>query len=164
MPVVDIVILVVLVLPALIGVLYGFLNILFSIVAWVLALGIAAKFSSYFSPMLASYVETVLFRDMLSFVGLFIVSLMILTALGYLLVKLIGRSGLTAADRILGLFFGLGLGVAIVSVVVFLAGFTSVPEKIWWSASSLIEPFQHIAVWAHQFLPDNIAEYHRYDT
>lgn len=163
MQAVDIAILVVLALPALIGVLYGFLNILFSIVAWVLALGISAKFGTEFSPMLASYVDSVLFRDMLAFVGLFVISLMIFSALGYLIVKLLGRTGLTGADRILGLFFGLGLGIAIVSVVVFLAGFTAVPEKTWWSASSLIEPFEHIAVWAHQFLPDNIAEYHRYN-
>ena len=158
----DIAILVVLAIPALVGVLYGFLNILFSIVAWVLALGISAKFSDYFSPMLASYVDTVLIRDMLAFVGVFIISLMIFTALGYFIVKLLGRTGLTGADRILGLFFGMGLGIVIVSIVVFLAGFTAVPEKSWWDMSTLIEPFEHIAVWAHQFLPDNVAEYHNY--
>jgi len=158
----DIAILVVLALPALVGVFYGFLNMLFSIIAWVLALGMATKFSADFSVLLASYVDTVLIRDMLAFVGVFILSLIIFTALGYFIVKLLGRTGLTGADRILGLFFGLGLGIVIVSVVVFLAGFTAVPEASWWSMSVLMEPFEHVAMWVHQFLPDNIATYHDY--
>ena len=162
MQAVDIVILVVLMLPALLGVFYGFLNMLFSIIAWVLALGIAAKFSDAFSPLLASHVDTIWIRDMLAFAGVFIISLIIFTALGYFIVKLLGRTGLTGADRILGLFFGMGLGAVIISVVVFLAGFTAVPEAGWWRKSVLMQPFEHVAVWTQQFLPDNIAAYHNY--
>ncbi len=162
MQAVDIVILVMLVLPALVGVLYGFLNILFSIIAWLLALGLSATFSDDLSPLLAAYVDTVLLRDMLAFAGVFVISLMIFTALGYFIVKLLGRTGLTGADRILGLFFGMGLGMVIVSIVVFLAGFTAAPEESWWESSILIEPFEQMAVWVQQFLPDNIAAYHSY--
>ena len=162
MQAIDIGILIILALPTLVGVMYGFLNILFSIIAWILAIGIAAKFGSFFSPMLADYVDTVLIRDMLAFSGLFIVSLMLLTLLGYFIVKLLGRTGLTGADRILGLFFGMGLGIVIVSVIVFLAGFTALPEAPWWRSAILLEPFQHIAMWAHGFLPTNIAGYHGY--
>ena len=91
-----------------------------------------------------------------------LISLIIFTVIGYFIVKLLGRTGLTAADRIIGLFFGFGLGGAITAVVIFLAGFTVAPQKPWWNESVLIEPFQHIAVWAHQFLPDDFAEHHRY--
>lgn len=158
----DIVILVALALPALIGAVYGFLNILFSIVAWTLALGISAKFSGLFAPLLEGYVEAALIREVLAFVGLFVVSLMILTAVGYFIVKLLGRSGLTAADRILGFFFGIALGGAVIAVVVFLAGFTRLPREPWWRASILIEPFERIAVSVQPFLPDNVAKYHSY--
>jgi membrane protein required for colicin V production len=159
---VDIIVLVVLVLPALVGVLYGFLNILFSIIAWVFALGISIKFGNFLSPVFSSFIDTAVVRDVLAFISLFIVSLMIFTALGYFIVKLLGRSGLTAADRLLGFFFGAGLGGAIVAVAVFLAGFTSVTEEPWWQNSRLLEPFERIAVWSHRFLPDNVVEYHRY--
>ena len=162
MQTVDIIILVVLVLPALVGVLYGFLNILFSIIAWIFALGISMKFGKFLSPVFTSFIDTAIVRDILAFISLFILSLMIFTALGYFVVKLLGRSGLTAADRILGFFFGASLGVVIVSVAVFLAGFTSVPEETWWRDSRLIQPFKRIAIWSHRFLPDNVVEYHRY--
>ena len=163
MSTVDILILVVLFLPGLAGVMYGFLNIIFSIIAWVLAFGIAMKFGAYFSPLLEGYIDTVLIRNMLAFAGLFIVSLMIFTALGYFIVKLMGRAGLTAADRVLGFFLGLSLGGSIVTVVVFLAGFTALPGESWWHKSMLIEPFEHISVWGRQFLPESVAKYHNYD-
>ena len=162
MQTIDIIVLAVLLLPALVGVLYGFLNILFSIIAWVFALGISIKFGNFLSPLFSSFIDTAVVRDVLAFISLFILSLMIFTALGYFVVKLLGRTGLTAADRILGFFFGAGLGGAIVAVTVFLAGFTSVTEEPWWRDSRLLEPFERIAIWSHQFLPDNVVEYHRY--
>ncbi|MGH8245197.1 MAG: CvpA family protein [Gammaproteobacteria bacterium] len=162
MQTVDIVILAALLLPALIGAVYGFLNILFSIAAWVLALGISMKFGSYFSPLLQDYVDTAVVRDMLAFTGLFVISLLVLSAIGYFIVKLLGRTGLTAADRLLGLLFGLALGGSITAVVVFLAGFTKLPAEPWWQSSILVEPFERVAVWANQFLPDNVAGYHSY--
>ncbi len=108
MQTVDIGILIIITLPALVGVLYGFLNIVFSLLAWTLALGISIKFSFLFAPMFENSVEMPIVRNMLAFIGLFIVSLMILTSIGFLIVKLLGRTGLTGADRILGLFFWYG--------------------------------------------------------
>ena len=163
MQAVDIVILAVLVLPALVGTIYGFLNILFSLIAWVLALGIAMKLYGAISPLLVPYVNIAILRDLLAFIALFIVSLMLLTAVGYFFVKLVGRSGLTATDRILGFVFGVGLGGVIVTVAVFLAGFTTVPGSSWWRESVLIQPFERVAVWARRFLPATVVEDHRYD-
>lgn len=160
---IDIAILVIVALPAIAGVMYGFLNIIFSLLAWALALGISIKFSSAFAPLLESFVNTPVLRTSLAFVGLFVVSLMILTGLGFLIVKLLGRTGLTAADRMLGLFFGIGLGAIIVQVVVFLGGFTALPEEPWWNESRVIKPFERVAVWSEQYLPESIAKYHGYE-
>ena len=163
MQTVDIIVLIVLLLPALAGLFYGFLNILFSLAAWAIALGLAIKFGGQFAPLLQNYVHSELIRDVIAFVGLFLVSLMLLTTLGYFIVKLLGRTGLTAADRMLGFLFGIGLGGAIIAVAVFLAGFTAVPREAWWGQSLLLEPFQRIGVWAERFLPANVAAYHSYD-
>ena len=160
----DIIVLVTLLLPGLIGALYGFLNIAFSIIAWVLAFGISFKFGALITPMLESYIDTPLIRNILAFSGLFLISLMIFSLVGYLIVKLLGRAGLTAMDRILGFFLGIGLGGFIITAVVFMAGFTDYPKEDWWHESVTIKPFEHIAVWSHRFLPENIAEYHGYGT
>ena len=162
MHVADIVILLVLALPALAGIVYGFLNIAFSMLAWALALGVAAKFTPVFSILLEQYVQTPILRIILAFTGLFIISLLIFTAIGFIVVKLVGRAGLTATDRILGLFFGMGLGAVIVLVVVFLAGFTALPSEAWWERSLLLQPFERVSIWAERFLPKSMTEYHSY--
>lgn len=162
MHVADIVILLVLALPALVGVVYGFLNIVFSMLAWALALGVAAKFTPVFASLLETSIQTPILRIMLTFAGLFIISLLIFTAIGFIVVKLLGRAGLTATDRILGLFFGMGLGAVIVLVVVFLAGFTALPSEAWWERSLLLQPFERVSIWAERFLPKSMTEYHGY--
>ena len=159
---VDIGILVILFLPAIMGLLYGLLNVLFSVAAWIMAVVTATKLSGLFSPLLADYLEPVL-RSVVAFAGVFIISLVIFTALGYFIVKLLGRTGLTAADRFLGFFFGIGLGGAIITILVFLAGFTAISKHEWWHEAVLIEPFQRVCVWGQRFLSEDIAEYHRYE-
>lgn len=160
---VDIGILVVLFLPAIMGLLYGLLNILFSIAAWIMAVVTAAGLSGYFSPLLDDYLEPVL-RDVIAFAGVFIISLVIFTGLGYFIVQLLGRTGLTAVDRFLGFFFGIGLGGAIIIILVFLAGFTAVSKQGWWHEAVLIEPFERVCVWGQRFLSEDIAAYHRYES
>ena len=159
----DIVILCLIALPTIVGVFYGFLNILFSLLSWAVSLGLSVKLVPYFSPLLENYVDTPILRIILAFIGLFILSLLIMSGISFLIVKLLGRTGLTAADRILGLFFGMGLGGVIVVVIVFLAGFTAFPQEPWWEESKLAEPFERISEWSSRFLPESITEYHSYD-
>ena len=163
MQAVDIAILLIVALPAIAGVIYGFLNIIFSLLAWALALGISIKFSPTFTPLLEASVDTPILRTILAFVGLFVISLIILTGIGFLIVKLLGRTGLTAADRMLGLFFGIALGGIIVEVIVFLGGFTELPQEPWWSDSRVIQPFERVAVWSGQYLPESISDSHGYE-
>lgn len=159
----DIVILCLIALPSIVGVFYGFLNIAFSLLSWAVALGLSIKLVPYFSPLLESYVDTPLLRIVLAFIGLFILSLLIMSGISYFIVKLLGRTGLTAADRILGLLFGMGLGGLIVAIIVFLAGFTAFPQEGWWEESKLVAPFERISTWSARFLPESITEYHSYE-
>ena len=159
----DIAILCVILLPTLIGILYGFLNIIFSLLSWVVSLGLAVKLVPYFSPLLDNYIDTPILRIILAFIVLFILCLLIMSGLSYFVIKLLGKTGLTAADRLLGMFFGMGLGMLIVAVVVFLAGFTAFPKEVWWKESKLIEPFETLSIWSSDFLVESVTKYHWYE-
>ena len=159
----DIAILCVILLPTIVGVIYGFLNIIFSLISWLVSLGLAVKLVPYFSPLLDNYVDTPILRIILVFIALFILCLLIMSGLSYFVIKLLGKTGLTAADRILGLFFGMGLGVLVVAVVVFLAGFTAFPKEIWWKESKLMEPFEILSIWGSNYLGESVTKYHSYE-
>lgn len=159
----DIAILCLIALPMIVGVFYGFLNIVFSLLSWAISLGIATKFASYFTPLLENYVDTYAFQMVLSFIGLFILSLLIMSGISFFIIKLLGKTGLTAADRIFGLFSGMGLGILIVSIIVFMAGFTPITEETWWQGSKLVKPFERISLWASNYLPESISERPSYE-
>ena len=159
---VDLGILLILFLPAIMGLLYGLLNVLFSLAAWIMAALVAVKFSGWFSPLLAAHLEPWA-GGLLAFAGVFVISLVIFTTLGYVVVKLLGRTGLGAADRLLGFCFGIGLGAAIITILVFLAGFTAMSKHEWWHEAVLIEPFQRVCVWGRRFISEDIAVHHRYE-
>ena len=159
----DIVILSVILLPTIVGVLYGFLNIIFSLLSWVISLGLAVKLIPYFSPLLSDYIDSPMLRIVLVFIILFILCLLIMSGICYFIVKLLSRTGLTAMDRFLGLYFGMGLGGLIVTVVIFVAGFTPYPEETWWRESKLIKPFELVSVWSTSYLGESISKYHSYE-
>lgn len=163
MHIADIIILVILAIPALVGLAYGFLNIIFSLLAWAIAGGIATKTSVYFAPLLAPYIDNDTIRSVAAFAIVFIISLILFSLIAYFIVKLLGRVGLTAADRLLGLVFGFSLGLMIVGILVFLAGFTPLPKELWWQDSIFIGPFEKLAIWSQQYLPEGLVKHHGYE-
>ena len=74
----DIVILCAILLPTVVGVIYGFLNIIFSLLCWVISLGLAVKLVPYLSPLLENHIDPPMLRIILAFIVLFILCLLIL--------------------------------------------------------------------------------------
>jgi membrane protein required for colicin V production len=64
----------------------------------------------------------------------------------------------------LGILFGIARGVAVVALLVFVAGLTPLPEDPWWRESVLIGHFQEVAVWLKGFLPDDLGGYVKFKT
>ncbi len=159
----DIIIVFLIFISAVFGIFYGFLNIFFSFLSWGIAVFLSIKLMPYVSPFFEGYINTPMLRDILSFAVLFFLSLFILTGVGYLIVKLLKREGLSAVDRVLGMLLGLGLGGLTVALTVFLAGFTAFPKEPFWTQSSLVEPFEEISVQSAQYLPASLKEYHGYE-
>jgi len=51
----------------------------------------------------------------------------------------------------IGVIFGVLRGVLIVTVLVFLAGFTAMPQDSWWRESIFMDTFHELALWLRQF-------------
>lgn len=144
------------------GLLRGFTKEVFSLVFWMLAIWVSLMFSREFSGFLESTVSHPSARMVASFVALFAITLSLGGLIGFLLSVLAKKTGLTFMDRFGGMVFGVVRGMIVVTVVVILAGLTPLPKDSWWTESTLLPPFQLLAVWLRDHLSSGMAEYISY--
>lgn len=154
---VDYVMLGIVLLSAVVSVLRGFVREALSLAGWVIAIWVGLSFADDLAPYLAQYISVPSVRMMAAFALLFVAALLVTALVNYLAVQLVEKTGITGTDRMLGVIFGIARGVAIVAILVLLAGATALPKDPWWSQSMLMHHFQDIAIWIRGFLPVEFA-------
>ncbi len=145
-----------------IGLLRGFVKEAFSLLLWVVAIWIGLNFSREFATFLEAIISYPSARIATAFALLFFITLILGSLISYLLGALIEKTGLTGSDRFAGMIFGIVRGMVVVSLVVMMAGLTPLPEDPWWKESSLIPPFQSLAIWLRDHIPSGVAGYVNY--
>jgi membrane protein required for colicin V production len=144
------------------GFLRGFSLEFFSLVCWLLAIGIGLSYSREFSVFLESNISNPLPKITASFLSLFLITLIVGSFIRVLLGESIKKPGLTFADRLGGMIFGVLHGMVVVLVLVMLAGLTALPDDPWWKESNLLPPFQTYAIWLRDHIPSGLAQYIHY--
>jgi membrane protein required for colicin V production len=158
----DYFILSVLGLSVVIGVWRGFLREVLSLAAWVAAFAVAVFFAEDTAAYLSNHVSVPSVRLILAFGGLFLATLFLGGVLNILVSQVVLRAGLSAVDRFIGVFFGALRAIAIVAVIVLLAGLTPLPDDPWWRQSQLLPYFEPLALWLRDLLPAEYLEYFRF--
>lgn len=141
---VDYAILAVIAISVLISLVRGFVREVISIGIWIAAIWLSIRFAGALSPHLAGFIESHSIRIGVAFVIIFVGTLLVGAVVNYLAGELVGRTGLTGTDRMIGMLFGAARGVLLVALVVLLLGLTSVPRESWWRESVLVA---HIQPW-----------------
>ena len=154
---VDYAILGILLISSFISLVRGFVKEALSLTGWVLAFWISLSFAVPLSKLLASSMDDPTLRLIVAFVVLFILTLIVSAVVNFFASRLVQRTGLTGTDRFLGVIFGFLRGALLVSVLVLLAGLTSLPKESWWDDSFLLFRFQAIAMWIRELLPADVA-------
>jgi membrane protein required for colicin V production len=149
-------------ISALISLFRGFVREALSVVGLAAAIWVAVTFYNHASDLLVNVISLPTGRRVIAFVALIVVSLLIAGLINHLIGKLVDKAGLTGTDRMLGVVFGVVRGVAIVGLLVLLAGLTQVPQDPWWQQSMLMEHFQKLAQMAIEFLPPDIVAHFSY--
>lgn len=155
----DLVIIGIIFLSSIISVMRGFIREVLSLVSWVVAIWVALIFYANLASLLVPYIETHTFRLAIAFFVLFVVTLILGALVNHLISQLVEKTGLTGTDRALGVIFGLIRGVAIVTILVMMAGLTPMPSDAWWQNALLIDHFEQLAVWFTGLLPADIADH-----
>ena len=167
---IDIVIVLIVSISALISLLRGFVKEFIALVAWIIAIWVGISYSKPLAEYLPERIDSVNFEiGGLNFaftnlrIGLaFVILIVLLLIVGALVNRIIGflisQGGMSLADRMLGVGFGMARGAVMVIVLVMMAGLTELPKTPWWKNAHLIKPFQQAAVWILRRFPDRYVE------
>ena len=153
----DYAVLTVLGLSLLLGVVRGLMREIVSLAGWITAFILATGFSGIVAghmPESLGPVLSGLFAFLLVFIGVLVVS----GVVGIVLSLLVRAAGLGLLDRSLGAVFGCVRGLAIVLLVVLLAGLTPLPGEPFWRLAVLSGPFETAALALRPYLPDGLAQ------
>lgn len=154
---VDYAILGILLISSFISLIRGFVKEALSLAGWVLAFWVSLSFAVPLSRLFEAHMDDPTLRLIIAFAALFILSLIVSSVINFFASRLVQRTGLSGTDRFLGVIFGFLRGALLVSVLVLLAGLTTLPKEPWWNDSLLLFRFQAIAMWMRDFLPANVA-------
>ena len=150
---VDFVIPAIILISALFSIMRGFIREAISLFGWIAAFWIALRFANSLAEMFLSSISIPSLRIVIAFTILFVLTLMLSALINHLLGYLVKRTGLTGTDRMIGMLFGIARGGVVVSILVLLAGFTTLPEDPWWKESMLLGYFEGVA----DFLRETVA-------
>lgn len=142
-------------ISSLISIKRGFVKEAISLAAWSIAFFIAVAFHERFAILLEQIVSAVSLRYMMSFAALFAATLIAGTLLKYLVGELIKVTGLSGADRLLGMAFGLARGaIVVMAVLILLPMVFPVDRDLWWQQSALIPQFLLVEQWCKDTFAD----------
>ncbi|WP_329743105.1 CvpA family protein [Dyella sp. A6] len=156
---VDYIILVVLGMSVLVGLLRGLVSEVLALATWIAAFWVAWTFGPDVSARLEHHIDEPSIRLVAGY-ALCFVSVLVLGALvRFVIHRLVEGTGLSGTDRLLGMLFGFARGVLLVSLMVFLMGFTNATNDTWWTHSALLPQFQGVATWLGGQLPANVRQH-----
>lgn len=144
---VDIVIPGIIAISAVFSLLRGFVREALSLSGWLAAIWVSLTFSQDLADLFLAGISLPSMRIVVAFTVLFVLTLVVMALISKLVYQLVKKTGLTGTDRMIGVVFGLARGALIVSVLVLLAGFTTMTQDAWWKESVMIDVFHEFAVW-----------------
>lgn len=156
MTVVDVVVIFVIFLSALFSLIRGFVKESISLATWIIAIWLAATFAPKLAVALPSSLESEAVRQAVSFGVLFVLTLVVGAIVNMLVSQVVKKTGLSGADRLFGVAFGLLRGGLIIVVFVVIGGMTPLPETDWWQSSVLLQWFENAAIVIQEYIPEDL--------
>ena len=154
--VVDYLIALVVIVSVVISLIRGFVREALSLATWICAVWVTYAFSGKLSDALVVYIQNEGLRTGLSIITLFLLTLAVGITISYIINKFISKSGLSGADRLVGLLFGASRGLLIVSVGIIGLTLTSLSQSPSWKTSVLLPYFKPATAWLSKNLPDYV--------
>ena len=155
----DYIIIGILGLSIMVGLWRGLVSEVLALAIWVAAFWAAWVFGPAVAARFEHVIELPSARIIVAYAICFVAVLILGALLRFVVSRLIESTGLSGTDRLLGMLFGFVRGVLLVTLLVFLLGFTAVTRDPWWQQSVLLPHFQQVAAWMGQRVPADVGKY-----
>ncbi|MDE2308943.1 MAG: CvpA family protein [Xanthomonadaceae bacterium] len=152
----DYIIIGILAISVMIGLWRGLISEVLALAIWVAAFWVAWTFGPVLATHFKRMIELPSARIIVGYGICFIAVLILGALLRFVIDRLVESTGLSGTDRLLGMFFGFARGVLLLTLLVFLGGFTAFPRDPWWQQSVLLPQFRHAATWLEQRVPAGV--------
>lgn len=154
----DWVLLAIVAVSALFGLMRGFVGVLVSLAAWVLAGWAAFRFGAQVALLLAGAGAPSTAQLFGGYALSFIAVMVVVGVAGWLVRRLVHAVGLSGLDRLLGLGLGVARGAFVACALVLLLGLTAMPRESEWQSSQVLPVFVPGAQVLQSWLPGWVAE------
>lgn len=134
-----------------------------AVAGWVLAFYVARTYATQLMPLLPENIPSEPLKILAAMVILILAVLLLTSLVSIALSGLIKKLGMNWLNRGLGAAFGFARGLLIVCVLVFLAGFTSLPRDARWTNAMFSAPLEALVKSVQPWLPPSIAKHLNYD-
>ena len=151
---IDYALIIIIVLSALYGFYRGIIKEILSLVGWVFSYWVALKYSHNLTGLFEGLISNEGLLYGITFAAILIITLIVCTIVSYVVGRFIKFSGMGFVDRGIGSLFGVVRGLVIVTAMVFFGNMTPLAGGQEWTQSSLIGPFNDLAMWATDFRSD----------
>jgi membrane protein required for colicin V production len=150
----DWVLLAVVVVSAGFGLMRGFIGVLASLLAWLLAGWAAWRFGGQVALVFSGGDAPGATHLFGGYALSFLVVLVVVGLVGWGVRKLVQSIGLSGIDRFLGFVLGVARGAFVACALVLLMGFTALPREPQWRESRTLPVFLPGAQWMRGWLPE----------
>ncbi|KRA19878.1 CvpA family protein [Lysobacter sp. Root604] len=150
----DLILLAVVAISALLGLMRGFIGVVASLAAWVLAGWAAFGFGGSAALMLSDNGAPGLGEMFGGYALCFLGVLVTVWVVGYVAKRMVHESGLSGVDRAMGFVVGVARGALIASMLVMLVGFTPLAHRREWRSATLVPLFVPGAHMVRSWMPD----------
>ena len=150
-------------ISVLLSIIHGLVRELMALAAWIVAFITAQLYAGAVAPLLPAAISNPALRVLGAFLLVFLAVLIAMSLVAAIVSRLVRSAGLGGVDRLLGAVFGFVRGLAIVMVVVLLAGLTMLPRQPAWRHAVFSAPLEALANVIKVWLPYDFSRHVNYD-
>jgi len=153
---VDYTIIGIILFSAIISFFRGFLREAISLGFWIVGMMVALKFAYPVHERFIHGIASPMLSYLVAFIGIFLIVFIIGVVTNMIIHAMIKAAGLSYADRMIGIVFGVARGAAVVIVMLLFINNGSLADTSAITQSKIAPQFMPTVIWLQKYLPEHM--------